>query len=83
MSSFDFLIGATASRQLLDLSPEEQWRAFRAIEILAEHPFTTGLPFWIGNDGHTNYRRQVHDWALTFSIDHADRKVRVLELERS
>jgi hypothetical protein len=83
MSSFDFLIGATASRQLLDFSPGDQWRAFHAIEILSDHPYATGLPHWVGADGQTNYRRQIRDWALTFSIDHAERKVRILEIEHT
>ena len=82
MSPYGSYIGATAARQMLELAADEQWRALRAVEILAEHPYTTGLPHWIGEDGRTNYLRQVHEWSLTFSIDHADRRVLVLEIKR-
>lgn len=81
MKPFGFLIAETASRQLLELPLEQQWQALRAVEILAEHPFTTGLPHWEGDDGRRNHLRRINDWSITFSIDHADRNVRILEIE--
>ncbi len=82
MSPFGSYIGATAARQILELAPDEQWRALRAIEILAEYPATIGLPHWVGEDGRTNYLRQIQEWSVTFFIDHADRRVLVLEIKR-
>ena len=82
MSPFALLIAQTAARQLIELPVDDHQWALRAMEILAEHPYTTGLPSWVGEDGRKNYLRQVHDWTLTFTVDHADRKVLVVEIWR-
>jgi hypothetical protein len=82
MSSFEPLLGATASRHLLELPADEQWAVFRAIEELARHPFTTGLAHWIDAEGRENFLRFIDGWEITFFIDHADRKLRIVDLSR-
>lgn len=82
MTPFDFFVGAVVSRKLLALSADEQRQAVAAFESLASHPFTTGLPHWVGEDGHTRYLRAMDGWLVSFRIDHAERNVRILDLDR-
>ncbi len=82
MKPFGLLIARSAAWQMIQLPPDEHQGALHAMEILADHPFTAGLPSWTGEDGRTNYLRQVHDWTLTFAVDHAVRQVHVLEIKR-
>jgi hypothetical protein len=60
MRPFEFLVGELVSRKLLTLPAEEQWEALRAFEALANHPVTTGLPHWVGEDGVTRYLCTIH-----------------------
>jgi hypothetical protein len=82
MSSFELLISGEASRQVLEQSIDDQWAALAACEAIAAHPVTTGLPHWQGEDGFTRHLRIVRGWALTFRVDHSDRAVRILAIDR-
>lgn len=82
MRPFDLFVGAVVSRKLLTLSDGEPGQVLAACEALANHPFTTGLAHWMGEDGHVRYLREVHGWLITFRIDHAERSVRILDLDR-
>ncbi|MBI4623714.1 MAG: hypothetical protein HY736_10930 [Verrucomicrobia bacterium] len=83
MSPFDLFVGNEASRKLIELPADDQPHALAAFQTVAEHPFTTGLPRWVGPDGRTRYLRAVRGWLITFRIDHAERSVRILDLDRS
>jgi hypothetical protein len=82
MISYRFLIGEEACQQILWLPPDEQWRALSAIEYVARHPSTSGLPYWRAEDARTHYLRFVNGWAVTFWIDEAEGSVRIIALDR-
>jgi hypothetical protein len=83
MRPFELFVGGPVPRKLLGLTADEQWQALSAFEAVANHPFTTGLLHWVGEDGHTRYLRAVHGWLITFRIDHAERNIRILDVDRA
>lgn len=83
MRPFEFLLNSKSARIMVELPADEQQAALRAFDILADHPFTTGLPHWTDGDGRENYLRFIHSWAITFYVDHAERKVRVVDFSPS
>jgi hypothetical protein len=83
MSSFELFVGGVVSRKMLELPVDEHWHALYAFEVIANNPVTVGLAHWEGEDGHTRYLRVVHGWTITFRVDHAERNVRILDLDRS
>ena len=82
MKPFSLLVARSAAWQMIQLPPDEHLGALNAMEILAEHPSTTDLPTWTGEDGRPNYLKQVYAWTITFAVDHAVRQVHVLEIKR-
>lgn len=83
MTPLELFVGNEASRKLVGLPLEDQPHALAAFELVAAHPFTTGLPHWIGPDGRTRHLRAVRGWLVTFRIDHAERSVRILDVDRA
>lgn len=81
MSSFRFVIGEEAARQILWMAPNEQWQAWAAIESLSRNPNPAMLPDWRAEDGRAHYLRNVHGGILTFWIDDAERTIRVLAVD--
>ncbi|MBI5771590.1 MAG: hypothetical protein HZA93_27700 [Verrucomicrobia bacterium] len=82
MRPFEFLLNATATTRLIELPADEQWAAVQAFQAMADHPFTTGLPHWTDPAGRENHLRFVQGWMITFAIDHAERKIRIVDFTK-
>ena len=83
MKPFEFLLGEETAHQLLQLPAEEQRHALMAIESVAKHPATSGLPCWEAEDRRMHFLKQVHGWQVTFWVDHADRAVRIVAIDEA